>query len=80
MRSKMPKKATLSIQYDKATPHTAASRQVLDAAMQGSPGKHLIRLVGQEAQSPDTNALDLGFKNSLDSRLPRMLKRQPMRG
>ncbi|KAL1514867.1 hypothetical protein AB1Y20_003950 [Prymnesium parvum] len=59
---------TKFIQWDNATPHTAENaKEVANLLLQYG----LTRVV-QCPNSPDTNALDLGFNKSLDSRLPRV--------
>lgn len=66
IKAKAP--GTKWIQWDNATPHTAENRTQIDKLL----AKNKLTRVIQCPNSPDTNALDLGFNKSLDSRLPRV--------
>ena len=64
------------MQWDSAGGHGIASlagklADALPAPNEGGP-EIILASPGQAAQSPCTNTLDLGFNNSLDSRLPKM--------
>jgi len=56
------------VQWDNATPHTAENLKEIDAVLAANG----LERVTQCPNSPETNALDLGFNKSLDSRLPRV--------
>eukprot|EP00965_Chrysotila_dentata_P258040 6213077-Pleurochrysis_carterae.AAC.1 len=77
IRAKLPHAARVRVQWDNATPHKTGKpmQRVVDAlpapvcrAKQAGP--ELI-IFPQCANSPDQNALDLGFNKSLDSKLPK---------
>lgn len=75
IREKMAFAKTVTVQWDSAGGHGIASltNKIKDELPAPSPNEPEIRLADppQAAQSPDTNTLDLGFNNSLDSRLPK---------
>jgi hypothetical protein len=76
IRSKMTWATKVYIQIDNASPHTG--RNTVSRIQQHadrSKSKTRIELVLQPPQSPDTNANDLGFFNSLQTRV-RKLNRQ----
>lgn len=68
IRRAFPDDRVVSVQWDNATPHTAASTREIEQLLTDNN----LRRVQQCPNSPDTNALDLGFNKSLDSRLPRV--------
>ena len=83
VRQKLRWASRVFIQMDNATPHKSKSKnpkETLEARLKDvlkAPRVHNRRagpeivLFPQVANSPDTNACDLGFFKSLDSRLPR---------
>ena len=78
IRAKLPRAATVKVQYDNAPGHLTqgALPQDIAAALPAPTRRGVqigpkIELVKQAANSPDTNALDLGVNKSLDSRLPK---------
>ena len=83
IRRKLPHAATVKVQFDNAPGHktTASSEDKLIANRLASAlaapmkdGRRTgprIEIVPQCPNSPDTNACDLGFFKSLDSRLPK---------
>ena len=70
VKSKMPwlKGEDIVVQHDGATPHTGKGNEDKLKEL-GFKGQWKIKFVTQPAQSPDTNILDLGFFNSLKSRI-----------
>lgn len=76
IRHKFKGAKTVTIQYDNASPHKTKAKKgeklmterLADVLKQRTGPK--IEVVSQVAQSPDTNACDLGFFRSMDSRLP----------
>ena len=72
IRQKMSWADRVSVQWDNARPHTKDAIQAsLLKACKGHRGRVPIDIVPQEAQSPDTNANDLGFYASIDSKMPK---------
>jgi hypothetical protein len=76
IRAKMSWAKEVKVQWDNATPHTAETMETIvgEFAAPMRRGKAIgpkLTRVKQCAQSPETNTLDLGFNNSLDSRLPK---------
>ena len=68
----------MTVQWDNAGGHGVSNLMSKIADKLPAPmrrGKQVgpeIKVADQCAQSPDTNGCDLGFNNSLDSRLPRV--------
>ena len=73
IRRKMKFSRNINVQLDNAKPHTGKSvPQLLQAAGQSKTSKSATpNLIFQPPQSPDTNALDLGFNRSLNTRVCR---------
>lgn len=77
IRKKLKNAKEVKVQWDNAGGHGIKTLQGKIAAQLPAPhrgGKQVgpkITVVTQAAQSPDTNALDLDFNKSLDSRLPK---------
>lgn len=78
IRSKMPAAKEVTVQFDNAGGHGMGTimgkiQSELAAPMRrGRQCGPKLSISEQCAQSPDTNACDLGFFNSIDSCLPKM--------
>ena len=71
IRRKLPKASSVALQYDNAGPHVSkASVKLINALVAKKSRGPKITIFKQERNSPCTNACDLGFNKSLDSRLP----------
>ena len=71
IRRKMHWAKSVAVQWDNAPAHNAAaSRQYVKQISKARNGGPNITVVEQPAKSPDMNANDLGFYNSLDSKIP----------
>lgn len=72
IRTNLSRAKVVKVQFDNAPGHRT-SRFIdprIEVALTSS--RPHIRLVSQPAQSPCTNVCDLGFFNSIDSRLPKL--------
>ena len=74
IRDKMFFAKTVTLQWDNAGGHGMSSidAKIADDLPSPAPGVPAMKVVPQCAQSPDTNVCDLGFFNSVDSRLPKL--------
>ena len=78
IRSKLSDAKDVKVQFDNAGGHGMSTIEGKIAREMAAPvrrGKQVgpkLTMVKQCAQSPDTNVCDLGFFNSLDSRLPKL--------
>ena len=77
IRQKLKGAAVVKVQFDNAGPHKTGNLSSSIAAALPAPkraGRQTgprIQLIEQPAQSPETNANDLGFYKSIDSQLPK---------
>ena len=74
VREKMSHAKVVTLQWNNAGGHGMATIDEKIAGDLPSPGGGVpaLRVLPQCAQSPDTNVCDLGFFNSVDSRLPKL--------
>ena len=71
IRAKLPRARVVKVQFDNAPGHRTKNIDTRITAALTSARPH-IKLVNQPAQSPCTNLCDLGFFNSIDSKLPKL--------
>ena len=71
IRRKMSWARSVDVQWDNAPAHNAkASTKYVKSISKARAGGPDINVVEQPAKSPDMNSNDLGFYNSLDSKIP----------